>query len=72
MRQIARVQKIEKTTVLEKDCMHLAMPSIFLNASGIISPCCYFQQNPLSKNNIKEQFSKKEFQKVCLKFCGSN
>jgi MoaA/NifB/PqqE/SkfB family radical SAM enzyme len=64
-------KKIEKTKVLEKDCMHLAMPSIFLNASGIISPCCYFGQNPLSKNNIKEQFSKKEFQKVCLNSCGS-
>jgi MoaA/NifB/PqqE/SkfB family radical SAM enzyme len=65
-------KKIEKTTVLEKDCMHLAMPSIFLNANGIISPCCYFGQNPLSKNNIKEQFSKKEFQKRCLSSCGSN
>jgi len=64
-------KKIEKTTVLEKDCMHLTMPSIFLNAGGIISPCCYFKQNPLSKNNIREQFGKKEFQPVCLDSCGS-
>lgn len=64
-------KKIEKTTVLEKDCMHLAMPSIFLNASGIISPCCYFKQNPLSKNNIREQFGKKKFQPMCLDSCGS-
>lgn len=65
-------KKIEKTKVLEKDCMHLAMPSIFLNANGVISPCCYFGKNSLSKNNIKKDFAQQTFQKVCLDACGSH
>jgi len=64
-------KKIEKKTVLEKDCMHLAMPSIFLNASGVISPCCYFKQTPLSDHNIREQIQQKRYQKICLSSCGS-
>ncbi len=64
-------KKIKKKTVLEKDCMHLAMPSIFLNASGVISPCCYFGQKTLSQNNIKEQIQQKRYQKICLYSCGS-
>jgi MoaA/NifB/PqqE/SkfB family radical SAM enzyme len=64
-------KKIERKTVLEKDCMHLAMPSIFLNASGVISPCCYFGQTPLSQNNISEQIQQKRYQKICLSSCGS-
>jgi hypothetical protein len=65
-------KKIERKTVLEKDCMHLAMPSIFLNASGVISPCCYFGQRPLSQHNIREQIQQKRYQKICLSSCGSN
>lgn len=64
-------KKIEKKIVLEKDCMHLAMPSIFLNASGVISPCCYFRQNPLSEHNIQEQIQQKRYHKTCLDSCGS-
>lgn len=64
-------KKIEKKIVLEKDCMHLAMPSIFLNASGVISPCCYFGQNPLSEHNIQEQIQQKRYHKTCLDSCGS-
>ena len=64
-------KKIERKTVLEKDCMHLAMPSIFLNASGVISPCCYFGRRPLSQHNIREQIQQKRYQKICLSSCGS-
>lgn len=65
-------KKIKKTKVLKKDCMHLAMPSIFLNANGVISPCCYFGKNSLSKNNIKQDFEQKTFQQVCLDACGTH
>ena len=31
-------------TVTAEDCRHLTEPSVYLNASGKISPCCYFNQ----------------------------
>ena len=65
-------KKIIKNTVLKKDCMHLSLPSIFLNANGIISPCCYFETEPLSKHDINEQIKQKKYNKICLKNCGSN
>jgi hypothetical protein len=65
-------KKIIKNTVLKKDCMHLAMASIFLNANGIISPCCYFRSNPLSEHNINEQIDQKKYNKICVENCGSN
>jgi hypothetical protein len=65
-------KKIVKNTVLKKDCMHLAMPSIFLNASGIISPCCYFGNRLLSKHNIDQQITQKKYNEICLESCGSN
>jgi len=64
-------KKIIKDTVLKKDCMHLAMPSIFLNASGILSSCCYFGNRPLSEHNIDQQITKKKYNKICLENCGS-
>jgi MoaA/NifB/PqqE/SkfB family radical SAM enzyme len=64
-------KKIVKNIVLKKDCMHLALPSIFLNANGVISPCCYFGNIPLSENNIDQQITQKKYNKICLKKCGS-
>lgn len=65
-------KKIIKNTVLKKDCMHLALPSIFLNANGILSPCCYFGNISLSEHNIDQQITQKKYNKICLENCGSN
>lgn len=65
-------KKIEKKQVLKKNCMHLALPSIFLNANGVISPCCYFGSNPLSNNDIQKDIKQKNYQKTCLDACGSS
>lgn len=63
-------KKIEKKQVLKKNCMHLTLPSIFLNANGVISPCCYFSSNPLSNNDIEKDIKEKNYQKTCLDACG--
>lgn len=65
-------KNIQKKIVLEKNCMHLSLSSIFLNANGVISPCCYFKATPLENNDIKKDIEQKNYQKICLDECGSN
>ena len=61
--------------VLEKDCMHLTLPSVYLNATGKISVCCEFNSRGQVDNfydlpNIKQELSEKPRQ-TCLQACGS-
>lgn len=63
--------KIVKKIVEKKNCMHLALSSLFLNASGIIAPCCYFGQTPVVEGQIEKSIDTKSYIKTCLLCCGS-
>jgi hypothetical protein len=65
----------ERNQVLEKDCMHLLLPSVYLNATGKLSVCCEFNLKG-QVNNFEELFDiKTELgimpRKTCLQACGS-
>ena len=64
-------EKFEKRIVEKKNCMHIAMSSLFLNASGIIAPCCYFGQTPAVEGQIKHSIETKAYMKTCVNACGS-
>jgi MoaA/NifB/PqqE/SkfB family radical SAM enzyme len=64
-----------KTTVKESNCRHLSQPSLYLNASGKLNTCCYF--NRLKSVDTIDQLMdiKTELNtnpsKTCLRHCGS-
>lgn len=64
--------KIKSHTVKRNDCMHLALKSIFLNASGVLTPCCYLANTQLETVNIAQSITTKKFLPTCVKSCGSN
>lgn len=52
------------------DCMHLSMPSIYVNADGSLSRCCYLSKE---KFNTVEELMNKETDltdKKCMTSCG--
>jgi sulfatase maturation enzyme AslB (radical SAM superfamily) len=64
-----------KTQVLKSDCMHLTLPSVYLNATGKISACCEFNiarqvDSFDALPDIKSELLSKP-QKTCLQACGS-
>ncbi len=60
-----------KKKVEKKNCMHLALSSLFLNASGVISPCCYFKQQPFVEGQIENSIESGNYIKTCIYSCGS-
>ena len=58
-------------TVFEKNCMHLAYPSMYLSAYGNLHPCCYVYNKPYTPEDIKHTFETKKFYPKCLKHCGT-
>jgi MoaA/NifB/PqqE/SkfB family radical SAM enzyme len=62
---------IKKTKVQTRDCMYLALSSLFLNASGVITPCCYFREKPLVEGEIEKSIKTQKFFGTCLDNCGS-
>ena len=50
-----------------EDCMHLSMPSIYMNADGTLSPCCYIRDLTYEANTIDS-----EFLDICKTYCGRN
>ena len=50
--------------------MHLNMPSIFLNAKGQVTPCCYMKDTELKDVDIANEFSNNVYREVCLRHCG--
>jgi len=67
--------KKQKDLVLEKDCMHLSWPGVYLNANGKISSCCEFNifrqfDNFDQLPDIRSELGKQPHQ-TCLRACGS-
>lgn len=63
-------QKNKKIVHIE-NCMHLNYPSVFISATGQISPCCYLSEVPIDKIDIGKDFKDSNFHNTCLKNCGS-
>ena len=64
--------KVENKTVKTKNCMHLAMKSVYLSALGRLSPCCYLPHTDLSNINISKTLRDGNFLSKCLSSCGSS
>ena len=72
--KLNRLEQV-KTTVLAENCRHLTQPSVYLNANGKVSPCCFFNTNTCEDRieqlpNIAEELNTPRL--VCLKYCGTN
>lgn len=69
---------VDRTQVVLNDCMHLQQPSIYLDASGNISPCCYLSgeekwqdtETMLTELNVADMLTTNP-KSTCLKNCGS-
>jgi len=64
-----------RNQVLKKDCRHLSDPSLYLNATGNISVCCWFNNYRQSTEfellpDIESELSLAPSQ-ICLHSCGS-
>jgi MoaA/NifB/PqqE/SkfB family radical SAM enzyme len=59
---------ILKLTV--EDCMHLSYPSIYLNANGLLSPCCYLNNVDYQGNMIDEEINQNKPNDRCKNTCG--
>lgn len=57
-------------TVTIEDCMHLNLKSIYVNANGFITPCCYLRDWPYENNNIDIEISTGNANKTCQSLCG--
>jgi len=64
-----RTHKI-KDSVERKNCMHLNIPSIFLSARGLVTPCCYMPTTDLNQVDISKDFSNNTFKDICIARCG--
>ncbi len=61
------------TKVLAENCRHLSQPSVYLNANGKVSPCCFFNINTCEDSIEQLPDIANELENpraVCLKYCG--
>jgi len=67
----SKYQKI-RSMLKKENCRHLSQPSLYLNASGKISPCCFFNTH-LSVDDIQDlpniEQSLNSPMKTCINFC---
>jgi hypothetical protein len=61
----------KKTKVELNDCVHLVFPSLYLNADGTISICCYHCKKDIKNFDIQKNFDEKKWIPTCVKYCGS-
>jgi sulfatase maturation enzyme AslB (radical SAM superfamily) len=62
-----------KTVVEAQDCRHLTQPSVYLNANGKLSTCCFMNTSVCADTvdalpDIKEELATPR--RVCLHYCG--
>ena len=53
-----------------ENCMHLSIPSVYLSATGLVTPCCYMQNTPLKTVDIFKEFSNNNYRTDCTSNCG--
>jgi MoaA/NifB/PqqE/SkfB family radical SAM enzyme len=63
----------ERTTLTANDCIHLREPSLYLNANGKLSNCCYFNTSLCANTvdelpNIAEEMDNPR--QSCIQWCG--
>jgi hypothetical protein len=73
--QFSRYEQQDRK-VQESSCMHLTQPSVYLNANGQLSACCYINTADMHDRyedlpDIKQELSQNP-RRVCLKFCGES
>jgi len=59
----------EKSVAIE-NCMHLSLPSIYLNASGKLTPCCYLKDLDYAGNDLDIDISNNNASDFCKTNCG--
>jgi sulfatase maturation enzyme AslB (radical SAM superfamily) len=52
-----------------KDCMHLNIPSAYLNANGLLTTCCYIRDVPYEGNTIDREIPNNPIE-YCRLTCG--
>jgi sulfatase maturation enzyme AslB (radical SAM superfamily) len=67
--------RLEKTKITTADCMHLREKSIYVNANGSVSACCYFNTRRMHANltdipDLHAELTTAPHQ-ACVKACGS-
>ena len=71
-KKLNRLEQV-KTQVLAKNCRHLSQPSVYLNANGKMSTCCFFN-NYISSDNIDDLpniINELDTPRpICMKYCG--
>jgi sulfatase maturation enzyme AslB (radical SAM superfamily) len=64
----------ERTSLSVTDCRHVSQNSVYLNASGLLSPCCYLNTSRTVDNDqfpdIKKEINT-EPSRECLTRCGN-
>lgn len=66
-----------KVGVEAKKCMHLSDPSVYLNATGTLSNCCYLNHKysvPIGDSlfDIQKTLDNKKWLPTCLQYCGTS
>ncbi len=56
--------------VTSEDCMHLNLQSIYINANGMITPCCYLRDWHYEDNNIDIEITSGKPNTTCQSLCG--
>lgn len=63
---------LRQNDVVDKEnCMHLSIPSLYLSARGVLSPCCFLAKCNIKETNITAELEQKNYRKECIKNCGS-
>jgi MoaA/NifB/PqqE/SkfB family radical SAM enzyme len=71
-KKLNRLEQV-KTQVLAKNCRHLSQPSVYLNATGKLSNCCFFNNNISSDNinDLPDIINELDSPRpICMKYCG--
>ena len=70
---VDKLLKFEKPyqSVKLENCMHFSYPSIYLNANGKLSVCCYHSSNQFDSLKDLLYNAQNLTNNICLRSCGS-
>lgn len=66
-----RELSVSLKTVTIDDCMHLNLPSLYLNANGILSLCCYLRNIDYLNTSFANGILSNHPARICIDECGS-
>jgi len=69
--KVSNIEDNKNNTLHPENCMHLNLPSVYVNFKGQLITCCFIKNLQITDADIAQEIETGQIREECLIYCGS-